>query len=58
MQEQKAALADVTLSEDAAGAVKFSAEDLEALFEPIPAAPAASSVAKPRSRTRTVASEG
>ena len=58
MQEQKAALGDVTLSEAAAGAGKFSAEDLEALFEPIPAAPAASSVAKPRSRTRTGASEG
>ena len=40
MQEQKAALADAILSDDAAGAVKFSADDLEALFEPIPAAPA------------------
>lgn len=49
MQEKKAALADAILSEDAAGAVKFSADDLEALFEPIPVAPAA----KPRSRTRT-----
>ncbi|WP_429501185.1 SNF2-related protein (plasmid) [Robbsia andropogonis] len=58
MQEQKAALADAILSEDAAGAVKFSADDLEALFEPIPDVPAASSVAKPRSRTRTATSDG
>ena len=36
MQEKKAALADAILSDDAAGAAKFSAEDLEALFAPIP----------------------
>ena len=53
MQEQKAALADAILSEDAAGAVKFSADDLDALFEPIPDAPPASSEAKPRSRTKS-----
>lgn len=52
MQEQKAALADAILSDDAAGATKFSANDLEALFEPIPDAPSASS-AKPRSRTKS-----
>jgi SNF2 family DNA or RNA helicase len=53
MQEQKAALADAILSEDAAGAVKFSAEDLEALFEPIPAVAPASPAAKPRPGART-----
>jgi SNF2 family DNA or RNA helicase len=58
MQQQKAALADAILSEDAAGAVKFSADDLEALFEPIPAAPAASSTTKPRSRARTLTIDG
>jgi len=36
MQQNKAALADAILSEDSAGAVKFSAEDLQALFEPMP----------------------
>jgi SNF2 family DNA or RNA helicase len=36
MQEKKAALAASILSDDAAGAVKFSAEDLDALFAPIP----------------------
>jgi superfamily II DNA or RNA helicase len=34
MQEQKAALAGAILSEDAEGMVKFSDEDLTALFEP------------------------
>jgi SNF2 family DNA or RNA helicase len=54
MQEQKAALANAILSEDGAGAVKFSADDIEALFEPIPAAPpVVAPAAKPRSRTRT-----
>lgn len=38
MQQSKAALADAILSEEAAGAVKFSTDDLEALFEPIPVA--------------------
>jgi SNF2 family DNA or RNA helicase len=57
MQEQKAVLADAILSEDAAGAVKFSADDLEALFEPIPAALAPPSAAKPRARTRTGTSD-
>lgn len=41
MQQQKAALAEAILSEDGAGAVKFSAEDIEALFAPIPATPPA-----------------
>ncbi|MCY0389357.1 DEAD/DEAH box helicase [Robbsia sp. Bb-Pol-6] len=36
LQEKKAALANGILSEDAAGAVKFSAADLDVLFEPIP----------------------
>jgi SNF2 family DNA or RNA helicase len=58
MQQQKAALADAILSEDVAGAVKFSADDLEALFEPIPAAPAASSATMPRSRAKTVTVDG
>jgi hypothetical protein len=53
MQEQKAALADAILSEDAAGAVKFSADDLEALFEPIPLTTSISPAAKSRPRTRT-----
>jgi SNF2 family DNA or RNA helicase len=37
LQEKKAALAEGILSEDAAVAVKFSADDLEALFAPMPA---------------------
>ena len=53
MQQQKAALADAILSEDGAGAVKFSAEDIEALFEPIPSAPPVAPTAKPQVRTRT-----
>jgi superfamily II DNA or RNA helicase len=36
LQEKKAALADSILSEDAAGTVKFSDDDLEALFAPMP----------------------
>jgi superfamily II DNA or RNA helicase len=36
LQEQKAGLADSILSEDAAGAAKFSADDLDALFAPMP----------------------
>ncbi|EIF33822.1 DNA/RNA helicase, superfamily II, SNF2 family [Burkholderia sp. Ch1-1] len=36
LQEQKAGLADSILSEDAAGAAKFSDDDLDALFAPIP----------------------
>ena len=52
LQEKKALLADSILSEDAAGAVKFSAGDLDALFEPIPdVLPAAQ--ARPRARTGT-----
>lgn len=35
LQEKKAMLANSILSEDAAGTVKFSADDLDALFEPI-----------------------
>ncbi|RZF23551.1 helicase [Paraburkholderia sp. UYCP14C] len=53
MQEQKAALADAILSEDAAGAVKFSADDLDALFEPIALTTSISPAAKSRPRTRT-----
>jgi SNF2 family DNA or RNA helicase len=37
MQGRKAALADSILREDAAGAAKFSAEDIEALLAPMPA---------------------
>ena len=36
LQEKKAELANSILSEDAENAVKFSDEDLEALFAPIP----------------------
>jgi superfamily II DNA or RNA helicase len=36
LQEQKAGLADSILSEDAAGAAKFSDDDLAALFAPMP----------------------
>jgi superfamily II DNA or RNA helicase len=36
MQDRKAALADSILREDAAGAAKFSAEDIEALLAPMP----------------------
>ena len=53
MQQQKAELAEAILSEDGAGAVKFSAEDVEALFEPIPATPPVAPTARPRARTRT-----
>ncbi|RDK06321.1 DEAD/DEAH box helicase [Cupriavidus lacunae] len=52
MQAQKAALAEAILSEDAAGAVKFSAADIEVLFEPIPAAPPVVATTKSRSRIR------
>ncbi|SOZ77074.1 protein of unknown function (plasmid) [Cupriavidus taiwanensis] len=53
MQEHKAALAEAILSEAGAGAAKFSAEDIEALFEPIPAAPTVVALAaKPRVRTK------
>ncbi|WGS53414.1 DEAD/DEAH box helicase [Paraburkholderia sp. D15] len=36
LQEQKAGLADSILSEDSAGATKFSDDDLDALFAPMP----------------------
>ncbi|NVI07985.1 DEAD/DEAH box helicase [Paraburkholderia youngii] len=36
LQEHKAGLADSILAEDAAGAAKFSDDDLDALFAPIP----------------------
>ena len=36
LQEKKAALADSILSEDVAGTVKFSDDDLDALFAPMP----------------------
>lgn len=38
MQQQKAALADAILAENAVGNVKFSGKDIETLFEPIPSA--------------------
>ncbi len=38
LQERKALLANSILSEDPVGAVKFSTDDLNALFEPIPEA--------------------
>ena len=53
LQEKKAVLADSILSEDAAGAVKFSDDDLEALFAPIPFAKPVSPAAKPRPANRT-----
>jgi SNF2 family DNA or RNA helicase len=37
LQEQKASLADSILAEDAAGATKFSDDDLDALLAPMPA---------------------
>jgi superfamily II DNA or RNA helicase len=52
MQDRKAALADAILSEDAAGAVKFSNNDLEALFEPIPITLPASSAPGKRNSAR------
>jgi SNF2 family DNA or RNA helicase len=52
LQEKKAALANAILSDDAASTVKFSANDLEALFEPIPGVPAGSSAPKSGSRIR------
>ncbi|WP_025600624.1 DEAD/DEAH box helicase [Burkholderia sp. WSM2230] len=36
LQEEKAGLADSILSEDAAGAAKFSDDDIDALFAPMP----------------------
>ncbi|NML30019.1 DEAD/DEAH box helicase [Paraburkholderia antibiotica] len=36
LQEQKAGLADSILAEDAAGTTRFSDDDLDALFEPMP----------------------
>jgi superfamily II DNA or RNA helicase len=53
MQQQKAALANAILSEDGAGAVKFSAEDIKALFEPIPTALPVAPATKSRARART-----
>jgi SNF2 family DNA or RNA helicase len=53
MQQQKAALANAILSDEAAGAGKFSADVLEALFAPIPGVPAQSSGLKSRSHERT-----
>ncbi|SKC94695.1 DEAD/DEAH box helicase [Paraburkholderia hospita] len=57
MQARKAALADAILSDNAAGAVKFSEEDLAALFEPIPAVSANEPASKKRPRTKAVARE-
>lgn len=51
MQEKKAALANAILSDDAAGTAKFSAEDWDALFAPVPdASHAQALVDHPRSR--------
>lgn len=36
LQDKKAALANSILSEDSSGTTKFSADDLSALFEPMP----------------------
>ncbi len=58
MQEKKAALADAILSEDAAGAVKFSADDLEALFEPIPVTPVISPATAKSSSRKTGTRDG
>ncbi|WP_206956052.1 DEAD/DEAH box helicase [Trinickia acidisoli] len=52
MQQQKAALADAILSNDAASTAKFSAGDLEALFEPIPSALAHAPATQLRSHAR------
>lgn len=38
LKRSQAALADAFLADNAAGNVKFSAKDIEALFEPIPSA--------------------
>jgi len=57
MQARKAALADAILSDNAAGAVKFSEEDLAALFEPIPAVSAIEPPSKKRPGTKAVARE-
>jgi len=52
LQEKKAVLANSILSEDAAGTVKFSADDLNALFEPIPdVLPAAAARARVKTGT-------
>lgn len=52
LQEKKAILANSLLSEDTTGTVKFSADDLDALFEPIPdVLPAVAT--RPRSRSGT-----
>lgn len=50
MQEKKAALAEAILSDAAGSSVKFSAEDVEALFAPIPSISSAASAIKTRSR--------
>lgn len=46
MQEKKAALANAILSDNAAEVVKFSVDDLDALFESIPVMPTLSPAAK------------
>ncbi|WP_198361347.1 helicase-related protein, partial [Burkholderia ubonensis] len=53
MQQQKAALADAILADNASGSVKFSANDIEALFEPIPSLPAYVPATQSGSRART-----
>jgi SNF2 family DNA or RNA helicase len=53
MQEKKAGLANAILSEDSANAEKFSADDLQALFEPIPTVTSAEPPKKSRARKRS-----
>ncbi|CAH2904495.1 MAG: putative helicase, superfamily II [uncultured Paraburkholderia sp.] len=53
MQQQKAALADAILADNASGSVRFSANDIEALFEPIPGVPAYVPTTRPGSHVRT-----
>ena len=53
MQEKKAALADAILSENGANAEKFSVDDLQALFEPIPVAASIKPPIKSHARKRS-----
>lgn len=53
MQQQKAALADAILADNASGNAKFSVNDIEALFEPIPSLPAYVPATQSGSRART-----
>jgi len=53
MQAKKAALAEAILSDAAGSSVKFSADDVEALFAPIPPLSSTASATKTRSRAST-----